>query len=374
MEAFFISSLHTHQRDLGIAVIVLCLAISLAYFLHAAVFRFVRRKGRQDVKESFVFRMLNRLRGPARAILILSAFISVLQFVNLPPQFIKATSKIGGVLWFVALGWLMVNGVYMVEDLLLSRYDIKATDNLRARRIRTQMQVIRRLAIGLAVIIDLGLILSIFHDSRIWQYGAGLLASAGLASLVLATAAKSTVANVLAGIQIAISEPIRIDDVVIVEGEWGRIEEITTSYVIVNIWDKRRLVVPLNYFIEKPFQNWTRQSSDLLGTAFLYVDYSVPIDPLREEFTRILENSTQWDKQVNAVQVTNLSEKTMEIRFLMSSSNSGDLFDLRCIVRERLVMFLKQKYPEAFPQIRFLSTPLKEEPPQLVETSQRKLA
>ena len=238
---------------------------------------------------------------------------------------------------------------------MLSRYDTSQSDNLNARRVRTQLLLLRRLAIAFIVVIDIGLVLSVFRDSSIWQYGAGLLASAGLASLVLATAAKSTASNVFAGIQIAISEPIRIDDVVIVEGEWGRIEEITTSYVVIAIWDKRRLIVPLSYFIEKPFQNWTRTGSDLLGTSFLYTDYSVPVEELRQELQRMVQASPLWDKLVCNMQVTNLSEHTMELRCLVSSANAGDLFDLRCIIREQMIAYIRDHYPEALPKTRFMA-------------------
>ena len=170
---------------------------------------------------------------------------------------------------------------------------------------------------------------------------------------MLATAAKSTASNLLAGLQIALTEPIRLDDVVIVEGEWGKIEEITTTYGVVAIWDYRRLVVPLTYFIENPFQNWTREHSALMGTAFLYVDYSVPVEALREEFSRLLEESPLWDRKIKALQVTNLSEHTMEIRCLLSARNSGDQFDLRCIIREGMIAFLQKHYPDAFPRTRF---------------------
>jgi small-conductance mechanosensitive channel len=243
--------------------------------------------------------------------------------------------------------------VYLFEDAMLLRYDANQTDNLKARRVRTQLQLLRRLAIILLLIVDAGLILSLFRDSQIWHYGAGLLASAGLASLVLATAAKSTASNLLAGIQIALTEPIRLDDVVIVENEWGKIEEITTTYVVVAIWDYRRLVVPLTYFIEKPFQNWTREHADLMGTSFLYVDYSIPVKALREEFFRVLELSPLWDRKIKALQVTNLSEHTMEIRCLLSARNAGEQFDLRCIIREQMVEFIQANYPDAFPRTRF---------------------
>ena len=197
------------------------------------------------------------------------------------------------------------------------------------------MLLLRRLAIVFIVVIDIGLVLSVFRDSRIWQYGAGLLASAGLASLVLATAANPPRPMSLQEFRSPLSEPIRIDDVVIVEGEWGRIEEITTAYVVVAIWDKRRLIVPLTYFIEKPFQNWTRTGSDLLGTSFLYTDYFVPVEELRRELKPVVEASPLWDKLVCNMQVTNLSERTVELRCLVSSANASNLFDLRCIVREQ---------------------------------------
>jgi Mechanosensitive ion channel len=191
------------------------------------------------------------------------------------------------------------------------------------------------------------------RDPRISHYGSGLLASAGVASLILATAAKSTAANLLAGIQIAFTEPIRLDDDVVIQGEWGRIEEINSAYVVVKIWDLRRLVLPLNYFIENSFQNWTRESADIMGMAFLYVDYSIPVAELRQQLDRIVHASPLWNKQVCGLQVTNLTEHTMEIRCLMSSRNSGENFDLRCLVREQMTAFIQQNYPNAFPTTRF---------------------
>jgi small-conductance mechanosensitive channel len=292
---------------------------------------------------------------PARWIVILTALGLVLPLLHIPPFYFDRVSKTISIFWFVALGWLMIAGVYAFEDALMRRYDISASNNLRARRARTQLQLLRRIAISLLLVMDAGFILSLFENSRIWHYGAGLLASAGVASLVLATAAKSTVSNMLAGLQIALTEPIRLDDVVIVQGEWGRVEEITTSYVVVAIWDQRRLIVPLTYFIEQPFQNWTRETSELLGTAFLYVDYSIPVEELRQEFRRVLEQSPLWDRKVCSLQVTNLSEHTMEIRCLLSAANSSEQFDLRCLVREKMIAFIQQNYPDAFPRTRFSS-------------------
>ena len=355
MFASIYSMLEMHRRGWLLGVAIICIAVLISLFAHDIFFRLLNhfRNEGQPRKRSLSLTAIERLRRPARLIVVLTAIAFVLHWVPIPEAYLDLTHKALGILWFLALGWLMVSAVYMAEDLLLQRYDFGASDNLRARRMRTQMQFMRRIAISLLLLVDAGLILSLFHDSKIWHYGAGLLASAGLASLVLATAAKSTVSNLLAGLQIAFTEPIRIDDVVIVQGEWGKIEEITTSYVVVAIWDQRRLIVPLSYFIENPFQNWTRNKSDLLGTAFLYVDYSVPVDALRNEFTSVLEASPLWDRRVNALQVTNLSEHTMEIRCLLSASNSSAQFDLRCIVREKMIGFIQKNYPDAFPRTRF---------------------
>jgi small-conductance mechanosensitive channel len=352
--AFAENTAHNHSRELFVSVSVLCVAIVASLGLHYLVFQIIARIRKTQPKQQHrLFAALQRLNEPARAIVILTGVGLVLPWLHIEPDWKKVAFRILAVIWFTALGWLMVAAVYMFEDLLVARYDVSVSDNLRARRVRTQTQVLRRISIAFLVVIDIGLILSVFRDSSIWHYGAGLLASAGLASLVLATAAKSTAGNFLAGLQIALTEPIRLDDVVIVQGQWGKIEEITTTYVVVKIWDLRRLIVPLTYFIENPFENWTRESSDLMGTAFLYVDYSVPVEELRQEFTRVLEASQLWDHKVNSLQVTDICQQTMEIRCLGSARNASELFDLRCVIREQMIGFIQKNYPDSFPQTRF---------------------
>ena len=355
MPAFLIATAPTpeHHRII-VGVVLVCAALLVGLFAYTLFFWILGKLRHRSVKDVPMLRIImQRVRKPALAIILITALGPVLPFIDVPSAYVADVGKAAGILWFLALGWLMVSAVYTVEDVMMLRYDISSADNLKARRVRTQLQLLRRMAIILLLVVDAGLILSLFRDSQIWHYGAGLLASAGLASLVLATAAKSTAENMLAGLQIALTEPIRLDDVVIVEGEWGKIEEITTTYVVVAIWDYRRLVVPLTYFIEKPFQNWTRETADLMGTSFLYVDYSVPVPALRAELTRLLEETTQWDRKIVACQVTNLSEQTMEIRCLMSARNAGDLFDLRCIIREGMIDFIQKNYPDAFPRTRF---------------------
>ena len=354
MSSWILNILRAYQRDWTIGVIILIIAITVSAnarrILMGALGKLRRAKG-GDLGHTL--KIVGRVRRPAQALIILTGFGIILPLLHFPPHTLEVLQKGIAVIWFLALGWLLVALVYCMEDFLLLRYDVSVANNVRARRARTQMQLMRRMVITLLVMVDAGLVLSVFRDSQIWHYGAGLLASAGLASLVLATAAKTSASNFLAGLQIALTEPIRLDDVVIVEGEWGRIEEITTTYVIVAIWDQRRLVVPLTYFIETPFQNWTRDTSDLLGTSFLYVDYSIPVQALRDELTRVLENEPQWDKRVNVLQVTNLSEHTMEIRCLLSAADSSQQFNLRCIVREKMIKFIQMNYPDAFPRTRF---------------------
>ena len=186
------------------------------------------------------------------------------------------------------------------------------------------------------------------------QVGLSIFASAGLAGVILGLAAQKMLGTVLAGFQIAVTQPIRLEDVVIVEGEWGWIEEITLTYVVVRIWDKRRLVVPTTYFIEKPFQNWTRVSADILGTVYIYTDYTVPFEALRTELTKILKSDKNWDGNVNVLQVTNSTEKTVEIRALMSAADSPTAWNLRVNVREKLIEYLQDKYPKSLPKTRFI--------------------
>jgi len=246
--------------------------------------------------------------------------------------------------------WLLVRGVAALERAILRSYPIEVADNLTARRVQTQTRVLARVVMGTVVLLGTSVVLLTFPAVR--QIGTTLLASAGIIGLVAGIAAKPVFGNLIAGLQIALTQPIRLDDVVIVEGEWGRIEEIGSSYVVVRIWDKRRMVVPLTWFIENPFQNWTRSSADLLGTAFLWLDYRTPIAQVRAELERICKSEPLWDGQVCVTQVTETSERTIQVRLLVSARNSGDAFDLRCIVRERMIDFLTREHPCALPRTR----------------------
>jgi len=340
------------KRNWFFAIFVFCTVLVVANLVHYILFRVLRRK--ESISHPLGWGLQQHLGKPARAIFFLTCLFIVLPFIPGVPANIDALLRHTLIMLVVAaLGWFAIGFIYVLQAFLLRRYDLTAENNFRARRFHTQFQLFRRVLIAFVVIVDIGTLLWTFNDPRIWHYGSGLLASAGIASLIIATAAKSTASNFFAGLQIAISEPIRIDDVVVIQGEWGRIEEINSAYVIVKIWDLRRLVVPLSYFIENSFQNWTRHSSDIMGTAFIYVDYSIPVEDLRKQLEAIVHPSPLWDNQVCGLQVTNLTDRSMELRCLMSSRNSSENFDLRCLVREKLTAWIQQNYPDAFPLTRF---------------------
>jgi small-conductance mechanosensitive channel len=246
--------------------------------------------------------------------------------------------------------WLIIRVVYVLEDVIVLRFSVDVADNLRARAIQTQFQIFKKVAIVVIIILALAIILTTFEKVR--HLGTSILASAGIAGIIVGLAAQRSIGTLLAGLQVAITQPIRLDDVVIVEGEWGRIEEIALTYVVVRIWDLRRLVLPVTYFLEKPFQNWTRVSAKVLGTVFIYVDYTVPVQAVREELRRIVENSASWDGDLCVLHVTNATERTVELRALMSALDSSKVWDLRCEVREKLIAFIQGKYPDGLPKVR----------------------
>jgi small-conductance mechanosensitive channel len=245
--------------------------------------------------------------------------------------------------------------VLAVEAMIATRSEIRHYDEYQKRRLLTRVQILRRLMVFVALVIAVAAILLNFQEVR--QIGTGLLASAGLAGVIAGFAAQKSLSTIIAGLQIAITQPMRIDDVVVVEGEFGTIEEITLTYAVIRVWDQRRLVVPITYFLEKSFQNWTRSSSDLIGTVFLYADFQIPIDELRTEARRIVEASNLWDTRVFVLQVTDFKSDSVEIRILASAPTAKDLFDLRCEIREKILGFLQQRYPGSFPRVRTTFSP-----------------
>jgi small-conductance mechanosensitive channel len=251
---------------------------------------------------------------------------------------------------FAIAGWIAISAVHIASDVYLARFRIDVADNLRARKHVTQIRILRRVADTTIVLLSLGAGLMTFESVR--QYGVSIFASAGAAGLVLGFAARPVLENLIAGIQIAVTQPIRIDDAVVVEGEWGWIEEITGTYVVIRIWDWRRLVVPLSYFIQNPFTNWTRESASIIGTVFLHADYTLPVDELRAYLSELVKEQPLWDGKVAVVQVTDATERTIEIRALVSARTSPEAWDLRCNVREKLVAWIRENRPESLPQVR----------------------
>lgn len=257
---------------------------------------------------------------------------------------------INNIILILSVGWILIKFVKLGTYLLHKKLDVTVADNLNARRRLTQLTVFQNIADTVIVIITISLVLMTFDGARV--IGRSLLTSAGVLGIIVGFAAQKSIGMFLAGIQIAITQPIRLDDVVIVEGEWGKIEEITLTYVVVKIWDERRLMLPVNYFLEKPFQNWTRTSADILGTVFLYVGYDLPVQAIRNFLDSIVKNNPNWDKRVANVQVTNTNELYKEVRILVSSSDASKNWDLRTDVREKVIDFIQANYPDCFAKVR----------------------
>lgn len=326
-------------------VTIVVIALICHYVLLLMLPRITRRTASR-IDDSIV----KHLREPARWIMIFIAVRLFLPLFDMSAGLQEFLNHIFSLALIALISWLLIKSTNIVDDYVLERFDVDQKDNLRARKIHTQLNVVKRIVITVVVIIAAGTMLMTFDKVR--QLGTTILASAGIIGIVVGLAAQKTIGTFIAGLQIALTQPIRIDDVVIVEGEWGRIEEITLTYVVVKIWDLRRLVVPITYFIEKPFQNWTRVTADLLGTVFLYVDYTVPVEAVRKELQKILKKSEHWDGKVCVLQVTNTTDKTIELRALMSAVDASTAWNLRCEVREKLVSFIQDKYPNALPRVR----------------------
>lgn len=345
LEQFFV--VDRHDAWLTVAHLAGAAAIGLAVQFVAA--RAARRWARRSDTPMDVS-AIERLVPPTRVFLPLLALQFAAPTAGLPGGVLQPLRHVMAVALILSLAWTLIAFVGAIERSVVARHDMAARDNLRARRIHTQFAVLSRVATAVVAVVALAGILMTFPSIR--QVGASLMASAGILGIVVGLAARPTLANWIAGLQIALAEPIRLDDVVIVAGEWGRVEEITGTYVVVRVWDDRRVVTPLTWFLENPFQNWTRSTADLLGTAFLYLDPGVPLDGLRAELQRLCKGAPQWDGRVCLLQVTDQTERAMQVRALVSAKDSGALFDLRCAVREGLLAWVREHHPDALPRLR----------------------
>jgi len=295
----------------------------------------------------FAISVARRTKRPAAYVLPLVAILAVLPNIVLPPQWTHPVLHTVGLLVIAGLAWSMIALIRLWGDVVIAPHSVDVEDNLLARQLSTRVDILTRVGVTLVVIVAIGMMLMTFPEIR--ALGTTLLASAGLAGIVAGLAARPLFENLVAGIQLALTQPMRIDDVVIVEKQFGRIEEIHTTYVVVRLWDLRRMVVPLAYFINTPFENWTRKTANLLGEVYFFADYQVDIDALRAELPKILARTKLWDGQVQTVQVTDATEKTVQIRALVSARDSAELFDLRCFTREELIRFLRDHQPDALP-------------------------
>ena len=329
----------------GFVVISLIIGLGISFVVRKM---FERLSGKTDTVLDDL--LVKHCRGPVHLIFPALVFYFFLPLLKTSADILSFLVRLFSIVLILSIAWLVTKLTLVLEDYLLHQYRIDEKDNLKARKIHTQVRVLRKVVFVVVGILALGLILMSF--SRVRQLGTSILASAGVLGIILGFAAQRSIATLIAGLQIAITQPIRLDDVVIVENEWGRIEEITLTYVVVRVWDLRRLIVPITYFLEKPFQNWTRVSADILGTVFLYVDYTVPIEAIRKELQQILSASPLWDKKVCLVQTTNTTDKTMEVRALMSAADASAAWDLRCHVREKLIDFIRREYPDSLPKLR----------------------
>ncbi len=341
-----------HQFDWlpewAVILIVLLVFVGGGWIVHKIAFEILRRVVRN--KDVFWRGVVERARIKLR---ILTIIIGIGIGVTVSPMHPEPSADIRSILLFLSIlimGWLASGVLDMWTVMHLKRFNVATEDNLVARKHLTQTRILQRVAKVVLFIVTVGLALMTIAGFR--QWGVSLLASAGVVGIIAGLALQPILTNMVAGIQIALTQPIRIDDAVIVEGEWGNVEEITSTYVVVKLWDWRRMVLPLSYFITKPFQNWTRENSRLLGVAFFYVDYEAPVDKLRVAYEGIVQASKHWDGEVQVMQVTDITERVLQLRCLASARSAGVAFDLRCEIREKLMAYMRDHCREALPRDR----------------------
>jgi Small-conductance mechanosensitive channel len=330
-----------------VVLFVLLAAFVAAWIVHAAVHLIACRFfGRRDN----VHTILKRTKGLTRFALIILTVSALLPLAPLSGGALDGTHRVLLAAFIVLVGWLAIVSLNIALERYARNFRVDVTDNLTARKAVTQVQLLKRVLDILLIVLTAGLALMSFDSVR--QFGVSLFASAGVAGIAAGLAARPLLGNLIAGMQIAITQPIRLGDVLVIQGNWGVVEEITSTYVVLKIWDWRRLIIPLSYFFDNPFENWTRNSADLIGSVMLYVDYTVPVDAVRAKLKDILQASPQWDGQVMNLQVTDAGDQTIELRVLVSAKDSGTAFGLRCEVREKLIDFLHSEYPGALPRRR----------------------
>lgn len=332
-----------------ISALVLIGAIAVGLFIHWLVFKLLSRATRKD-SESLLARVFKRMKFVTRIIAIIVAIELVMPLISVPGDWRVGLDRLVLIMLIGTTGWLVNQIVRALTEARLNKYDMDAEDNLEARKVSTRMRLLSRMMTMLILLVTVAAMLMTFPSVR--SIGISLFASAGVAGIVIGFAARPVLSNLIAGIQIALTQPLRIGDAVIMEGEWGWIDEITSTYVVVKIWDWRRLVVPLTQVVEKPFQNWTREGSSIIGSVTWHLDYTAPVSEIRAKLKEFLEESELWDGDVQVLQVIDTTQETITLRGLMSAKNSPIAWDLRCEIREKMVSWLQQEHAYALPRRR----------------------
>lgn len=327
--------------------VVIFLSTIVFYIVANSLFKIVIKIIRSSIREIYVHYEL--MVWPFRLLVSLIALPLLLHYLPLTPDTRDLFNHSLLIIAIIGATWFIMRLFLLFEQFILQHYASKVRENESARKIATHVSLARKILNVILVLVAISGVLMTFDTVR--QVGLSILASAGIAGVILGFAAQKSLTTLIAGIQIAITQPISIDDVVVLENEWGRIEEISLTYVVVQLWDQRRLIVPITWFIDRPFQNWTRTSSELLGTVFFYLDYAMQPETLRNELQRIVASTPLWDRRVVKMQVSNITERSVELRALVSAVNSSDLWELRCFVREQLIEFIKSKYPGWLPKV-----------------------
>lgn len=331
--------------SLGWMVAVVWGLTSITRELEGAILGIARRT--QNTWDDLAFRIIGRV---SRVFLPVVGLLWTAPLIGLPDRFETWLRTGTSLLLVAAFGWMLIEIVRIGQNVLLSRFDVNRPDNLEARKVHTQIKVLARVLYAVIAVLTVAGCLLTFPELR--QLGSSLLASAGVLGIILGFATQRAVANLFAGFQLALTQPIRVDDVVIVEGEWGRIEELTLTYVVVRIWDDRRLIVPLTYFIERPFQNWTRTSAQILGSVFIWVDYTVPVEQIRRVAGQIVASCPDWDGRFWNLQVTEATDRAVQLRVLATAADASKAWNLRCEIREKLIEYLQKHHPDALPRVR----------------------
>lgn len=342
-----LNALQEGLRDWLVPGIVALLAVVVTFLLYKGVLAFIHRITRSKAVARLFLDAADKALGVVIALLVLNA---VLETVSPALPLLSQIQHMATLALIIAVTWALVLGTSAIGNVIVLLNPVLEGQWKQARKVETQTRFLVRALNVLIVIVGLGAALVTFESVQ--HLGSSLLASAGIGGIILGFAAKPVLGNLLAGVQIALTQPFRIDDVLNVQGEWCWVEEVTATYVVLRVWDLRRLVVPLQWFIENPFQNWTRHNTELLGTVFVHVDYTMPIEPLRTEFHRLLQQSTEWNDDTATVQVTDAGDTTIQVRLLMSAIDSTALWNLRCAVREGIITFIQANYPEHLPRVR----------------------